>query len=159
MKKLIPSSRWLCALGLSTAFAWPMASAWAQPSYPSKPVRIVVQFAAGGGSDTLARAIADGLSRRLGQPVIVENKAGAGGIIGADYVAKAAPDGYTVLLTIPGAVTSFKAIYKKLPYDPETDLRLISDIALPRTVLAVNPSVPAQNYKELLDLVKKAPGK
>ena len=152
-------ARWLRALGLSVSLLLPLTGSWAQSAYPNKPVRIVVQFAAGGGSDTLARAIADGLSRRLGQPVIVENKAGAGGIIGADHVAKAAPDGYTVLLTIPGAVTSFKAIYKKLPYDPETDLRLISDIALPRTVLAVNPSVPAQTYKELLDLVKKAPGK
>lgn len=159
MNPMTPSTRWLRALGLCTALALPMAGAWAQPAFPAKPVRIVVQFAAGGGSDTLARAIADGLSKRLGQPVIVDNKAGAGGIIGADYVAKAAPDGYTLLLTIPGAVTSFKVIYKKLPYDPETDFRLISDIALPRTVLAVNPSVPAKNYKELLELIKSAPDK
>ncbi|HNO42756.1 MAG TPA: tripartite tricarboxylate transporter substrate-binding protein, partial [Ottowia sp.] len=100
-------ARWLRALGLSVSLLLPLTGSWAQSAYPNKPVRIVVQFAAGGGSDTLARAIADGLSRRLGQPVIVENKAGAGGIIGADHVAKAAPDGYTVLLTIPGAVTSF----------------------------------------------------
>lgn len=159
MIKTTPASRWPQALGLCAAFAMPAAGAWAQDAYPNKPVRIVVQFAAGGGSDTLARAIADGLSRRLGQPVIVENKAGAGGIIGADYVAKAAPDGYTLLLSVPGAVTSFKVIYKKLPYDPETDFRLVSDIALPRTVLAVNPSVPARNYQELLELVKKAPDK
>lgn len=150
---------WLRALGLGAALALPLVPASAQSSYPTKPVRIVVQFAAGGGSDTLARAMADGLSKRLGQSVIVDNKAGAGGIIGADAVAKAAPDGYTLLLSIPGAVTSFKAIYKKLPYDPETDFRLISDIALPRTVLAVNPSVPARNFKELIDLIKKAPDK
>ena len=159
MIRTTPPARWLRALGLCAAFALPMTSAWAQASYPTKPVRIVVQFAAGGGSDTLAGAIADGLSKRLGQTVIVDNKAGAGGIIGADYVAKAAPDGYTLLLSIPGAVTSFKVIYKKLPYDPETDFRLISDIALPRTVLAVNPSVPAKNYKELLELIKNAPDK
>jgi len=159
MIRITPSVRWLRALSLCVAFVLPLTGAWAQPSYPNKPVRIVVQFAAGGGSDTLARAIADGLSKRLGQPVLVDNKAGAGGIIGADYVAKAAPDGYTLLLTIPGAVTSFKVIYKKLPYDPETDFRLVSDIALPRTVLAVNPSVPAQNYKELLELIKQAPDK
>jgi len=108
MIKVTPPTRWLHALGLCAAFALPPAGAWAQGTYPNKPVRIVVQFAAGGGSDTLARAIADGLSRRLGQPVIVENKAGAGGIIGADYVAKAPPDGYTLLLSVPGAVTSFR---------------------------------------------------
>ena len=82
-------ARWLRALGLSVSLLLPLTGSWAQSAYPNKPVRIVVQFAAGGGSDTLARAIADGLSRRLGQPVIVENKAGAGGIIGADAIAKA----------------------------------------------------------------------
>jgi len=128
-------------------------------NWPSKPLHMVVPYPAGGLTDTLARALADGLSRRLGQPVVVENRGGAGGIIGVDYVAKSAPDGYTLLLTTPGPITANLALYSKLPYDPRTDLRPISDVAVARTVLAVNPSVPAKSVSELIAYAKRQPGK
>ncbi|WER48484.1 tripartite tricarboxylate transporter substrate binding protein [Cupriavidus sp. WKF15] len=133
--------------------------AGAEDAYPTRPVRLVVAYPAGGLTDTLARALADGLGKRLGQTIVVENKGGAGGIIGTDQAAKAAPDGYTLLLTIPGPITSNLALYKKLPYDPRTDLRPISDIATARTVLAVNAAVPVKTVAELIDYAKKEPGK
>ena len=142
----------LCALA---AFA----AAGARAEFPSKPLRIVVQYQAGGSSDILARLVAEGLSKRLGQPVVVENRSGAGGIIGTDYVAKSAPDGHTLLLTVPGPVTANIVLYGKLPYDPRTDLRMVSDIATTRTVLAVHPSVPARDVASLIAVLKAAPGK
>ena len=142
----------LCALA---AFA----AAGARAEFPSKPLRIVVQYQAGGSSDILARLVAEGLSKRLGQPVVVENRSGAGGIIGTDYVAKSAPDGHTLLLTVPGPVTANIVLYGKLPYDPRTDLRMVSDIATTRTVLAVHPSVPAKDVASLIAVLKAAPGK
>ncbi|WP_137896252.1 tripartite tricarboxylate transporter substrate binding protein [Ramlibacter sp. 2FC] len=144
---------------LLAALALAAGGAAAQADYPHKPVRIVVQYQAGGMSDALARVIAEPLAQRLGQPVLVENRSGAGGIIGTDYVAKSAPDGHTLLLTVPGPVTANLALYSKLPYDPRTELRMVSDIALPRLVLAVHPSVPATDFKGLLAAIKAAPGK
>ncbi|SFP07881.1 Tripartite-type tricarboxylate transporter, receptor component TctC [Variovorax sp. PDC80] len=151
---MTPSKRrlLLCALA---AFA----AAGARAEFPSKPLRIVVQYQAGGSSDILARLVAEGLSKRLGQPVVVENRSGAGGIIGTDYVAKSAPDGHTLLLTVPGPVTANIVLYGKLPYDPRTDLRMVSDIATTRTVLAVHPSVPAKDFAGLIAVLKAAPGK
>jgi tripartite-type tricarboxylate transporter receptor subunit TctC len=145
--------------GLAAALALPAGAVLAQDGYPNKPVRLIVQYQAGGSTDTLARLISEGLSKRLGQPVLVENKAGAGGIIGTEFVTKSAPDGYTLLLTAPGPVTVNLVLYKKLPYDPRTDLRMVSDVARGRTVLVVNPSVPAKNFKELIEAVRKQPGK
>jgi tripartite-type tricarboxylate transporter receptor subunit TctC len=135
------------------------ARALAQGEYPTKPIRLVVPYPAGGLTDTLARQVAEGLSKRLGQTVVVENKGGAGGIIGTDFVAKSAPDGYTLLMTIPGPITANIALYKKLPYDPRTELRPISDIATARTVLTVNSTVPVKTVAELLAYAKKEPGK
>jgi tripartite-type tricarboxylate transporter receptor subunit TctC len=130
----------------------------AQPTYPAeRPVRIVVQFAPGGLSDTFARLIGGELAQKLGAPVVVENRAGAGGIIATDHVVKSAPDGYTLLLTIPAPVTSFVALYSKLPYNPSVDLRMISDIAVPWVVLAVHPSVPADDFAGLLKVLQAAP--
>ncbi|MGN5477092.1 Bug family tripartite tricarboxylate transporter substrate binding protein [Cupriavidus basilensis] len=131
----------------------------AADAYPSKPIRMVVPYPPGGLTDTLARTVADGLSRRLGQPVVIENRAGAGGGIGTDFVAKSAPDGYTLLMTIPGPITANIALYKRLPYDPRTDLRPISDVAVARTVMAVNASVPVKTVAELIAYAKKQPGK
>ena len=134
-------------------------AAAAETDYPVKPIRIVVQYQPGGSTDTLARLLAEGLAKKLGQPVIVENRTGAGGIIGTDYVAKSAPDGYTVLLTTPAPVAANIALYSKLPYDPRTDLRMVSDVATMRTVLAVHPSVPAHDVKSLIAAMQAAPGR
>ena len=134
-------------------------SALADPAYPSKPVRIVVPYQAGGATDIFARLLAEGLSRKLGQPVVVENRSGASGIIATDHVAKSAPDGYTLLLTTPAPIAANLALYNKLPYDPRTDLRMVSDIATMRTVLAVHPSVPAQDVKSLVAAIQAAPGR
>ncbi|WP_038209153.1 Bug family tripartite tricarboxylate transporter substrate binding protein [Xenophilus azovorans] len=152
------SARPLALLGLA-ALGLAAGGAAAQNAYPAKPVRIIVQYQAGGSADALARLVAESLSKRLGQPVLVENRSGAGGIIGTDYVAKSPPDGYTLLLTVPGPITANLALYRKLPYDPRTELRMVSDIARTRTVMAVHPSVPAKNFKELIAAVKAAPGK
>jgi tripartite-type tricarboxylate transporter receptor subunit TctC len=146
-------------LAIGAAMALAAGSALAEAAFPSKPLRIIVQYQAGGSTDILARIVAEGLSKRLGQPVVVENRSGAGGIIGTDYVAKSAPDGYTLLLTVPGPVTANMVLYSKLPYDPRTDLRMVSDIATTRTVLAVHPSVPAKDFTGLIATVKAAPGK
>ncbi|AGU51877.1 putative Bug-like extracytoplasmic solute binding receptor, TTT family [Variovorax paradoxus B4] len=146
-------------MGAALALAAGAAAAATEAPFPSKPVRIIVQYQAGGSTDILARLLAEGLSKRLGQPVVVENRSGAGGIIGTDYVAKSPPDGYTLLLTVPGPVTANLVLYSKLPYDPRTDLRMVSDIATTRTVLAVHPSVQATDFKSLIATVKATPGK
>ncbi len=146
------------AMGAAIALTMLPAASHADGAYPDKPVRLVVAYAAGGLTDILARALAQGLSQKLGQAVVVENKGGAGGIIGTSMVAKAAPDGYTLLLSTPAPITANIALYKKLPYDPRTELRPVSDIALARTVLAVNPSVPAKTVAELIAYGKKNPG-
>ena len=147
------------ALCLAVLFALGAGPAAAQEKFPSKPVRLIVQYQAGGSTDTLARLLADKLAPRLGQPVVVENRSGAGGIIGTDYVAKSPADGYTLLVTVPGPVTANLVLYRKLPYDPRTDLRMVSDLATVRTVLAVHPSVPAKDFKGLIEAVKAAPDK
>jgi tripartite-type tricarboxylate transporter receptor subunit TctC len=144
------------ALVLGIASLW-TSSAFAQ-AWPSKQVSIVVPFPSGGTTDVLARAVGVELSKALGQPVIVENKPGAGATLGADFVSKAKPDGYTILM---GAVhhTIATSVYKKLPYDFQKDLAPITTVALVPNVLVVNPNVPAKNVKELLDLAKAQPDK
>lgn len=134
-------------------------TAQAQADWPLKPVRIVVPLAAGGGNDIIGRHLAEALTKKLGQPVIVENKVGAGGNIGTDYVAKSPPDGYTLLLTATAPIAQATVLYKKLPYDPQADLTMVSDVATPRIVCAVNPDVPARNATELVAWAKANPGK
>nr|WP_315231971.1 tripartite tricarboxylate transporter substrate binding protein [uncultured Albidiferax sp.] len=144
--------RWIAA-----AVALHSLSALAQ-SYPSRPISLVVPFPAGGTTDVLARALGQELSKSLGQPVIVENKPGAGATLGADYVAKAKPDGHILLM---GAVhhTIATSVYKKLPYDFQKDFAPITTVALVPNVLTVNPQLPAKSVKELLALAKAEPGK
>ncbi|MCS4510650.1 tripartite tricarboxylate transporter substrate binding protein [Xylophilus ampelinus] len=129
----------------------------AQGAYPSRPISLIVPFPAGGTTDVLARALAEPLSHALGQPVVVESKPGAGATLGADYVAKAKPDGYTLLM---GAVhhTIATSVYKKLPYDFRKDLAPITTVAMVPNVLVVNPAhTPVKNVAELVALAKASP--
>ena len=126
--------------------------------YPNRPIRIVVPYPAGGATDQMARIIQQPLSEILGQPIIIENKAGAGGAIGTDAVAKAAPDGYTLAFGNAGPNSMGPAI-KKTPYDPIRDLSPISFVANVPLFLAVHPSLPVNNVRELLDLARANPGK
>lgn len=127
-------------------------------SYPAKPVRIVVPLSAGGGVDTLTRAFAQKFTEAWKQPVIVENRPGAGNIIGADYVAKSAPDGYTLLSSSSSLATN-AVLFRKLPFDPLKDFAPVSQIIATQLLLAMNPSVPAANVKELIAYVASQPGK
>jgi len=126
-------------------------------TYPAKPVRIVAPFAPGGGTDFIARLIAQKLTERLGQQVIVENKPGAGGNLGAEFAVKSAPDGYTLLL-IAGSYTVNPSIYK-LSFDPMNDISPIVQLSQGPFVVAVHPSVPAKTLKELIDYARREPDK
>jgi tripartite-type tricarboxylate transporter receptor subunit TctC len=138
-------------------FAALTTSASAQP-YPHKPIRIVVPYAAGGAVDALARILTPKLQEQFGQPVIVENRAGAGGNNGADLVAKSPPDGYTILQNTNGQAIS-PAIYKSLPFDPLQDFIAVTQLVGTSTVLVANPKVPAKTVKDLIALAKAHPGK
>ncbi|AOY92601.1 ABC transporter substrate-binding protein [Cupriavidus sp. USMAA2-4] len=127
--------------------------------YPAKPIRIVVPYPAGGGTDIVARALGEKLSKRLGQPIIVDNKGGASGIIGTDAVAKAAPDGYTLLVTLTQSVLTNQFLYAKLPYDPRKDLTLINVLADAQLVLVTTPALPVRNARELGEYGRSHRGK
>ena len=140
----------LLLLFASTAFA---------QSYPAKPIRLVVPYAAGGTSDILARQIGPKLTEAWKQPVVVENKTGANGNVGADFVAKSAPDGYTLLLTDVGGLVISASVYPHLPFNPSKDFSPVVMVAYSPHVLAVHPSVKASNVRELIALAKANPGK
>ena len=135
-----------------------MSSAQAE-DYPSKIVRIIVPQTAGGGTDTFARAIGQKLSERWGQPVVIENKAGAGGVVGTDYVAKAPPDGYTLLVTYEGSQAINQSLYEKLPFDSLKDFEPVATIAVTPFLLIVGPRVEAKSLKEFIAYAKANPGK
>jgi tripartite-type tricarboxylate transporter receptor subunit TctC len=143
---------------LAAAFALVPALAFAQ-AWPTKPVKIIVPFAAGGATDVVARLLAQKLTESWGQSVVVENRAGAGGNIGADVVAKSAPDGYTLLMTSGSIVTANPHIYRNMPFDAARDLVPITNVATGPQVIAVNTSVPAKDLRELIALAKASPGK
>jgi tripartite-type tricarboxylate transporter receptor subunit TctC len=132
---------------------------FAADAYPSKPVKIVVPFAAGGGVDVLTRVLADKLGPELGTHVIVEDIPGAGGNLGSGQVARAAPDGYTLLMATTGTHTINPGLYKQMPFDAVKDFAPITVIASVPNLLVVNPQVPAKDLKELIALAKSKPGK
>ena len=148
----------MAALGstglLGTALAQTGKAAW-----PTKPIRLVVPFNAGGATDIIARTVGEALSKRIGQPVVVDNKGGAAGILGTDAVAKAPADGHTLLLSLSTSMLINQFLYTKLPYNPQKDLALITQVAAAPVTLVVHPSVPANNMKELLAYVKAQKGK
>lgn len=141
-----------CALALVSFGV--SAQAW-----PSKPLKIVVPFSAGGSTDTVARILSDKLSPLLGQPVIVDNKAGAGGQIGSQYVARSAPDGYTMLMGTSSTLAIAPYVYRHLPYDPNKDLMPVALLGTADIIVVVNPKVPVRSIRELIAYAKAHPGK
>jgi tripartite-type tricarboxylate transporter receptor subunit TctC len=148
----------IAAITLTTLGAIPHAPAFAQ-AYPARPVTLVVPFPPGGGTDTGGRIIAEQLGKRWNQTVIIDNKGGAAGMIGADIVAKAKPDGYTLLLGNIGTQAINPSLYAKLPYDPDKAFAPISLIAELPLAMMVNPAVPAKTAAEFITLAKSQPGK
>ncbi|MDO9280172.1 MAG: tripartite tricarboxylate transporter substrate binding protein [Polaromonas sp.] len=144
---------------LLTCGAISAAFAQSTATYPSKAIRIVVPYPAGGGIDVISRVIGERLSRRLGQPVLVDNKPGAGTILAAELVAKAPADGYTLMVTSDSTLTINQHLYAKLPYDPVKDFAPITQLVLLNQLLLANPAVPANNLKELVAYAKANPGK
>src|SRR5476651_547141 len=144
-------------LALALALQCVAASAFAA-DYPSKPIRLVVPYAPGGGADGVARIIAKKMSENIGQPIVIDNKGGAGSILGTDIVAKAEPDGYTLLLGQSGPISINPAIYKSLPYDSVKDFATISMTTAYPYILVVNPDLPVKSLQELVALAKSKPG-
>jgi tripartite-type tricarboxylate transporter receptor subunit TctC len=147
--------KFLIALSMALASTVGVAA----ETWPAKPVRIIVPFPPGSSPDLIARMLTDKLAQALGQPVIVENKPGAGGNLGTGLVAKAEPDGYTLGLSIPGPLAVNTVLYKKMEYDPFKELAPITLVALSPNVLIVNPSLGVNTVKEFIDYVKARPGK
>ena len=127
--------------------------------FPNKPVRIVVPFPPGGATDITARVVAEKLSAKWGQPVLIENRAGAGGNVGSNLVAKSAPDGYNIVLGVTGSHAINVSLFKKMPYHPLTDFEPLTQATIYPNAIVVNPQVPANNLQELIALLKKEPGK
>lgn len=148
--------RTLLAALVMAAGVLPVAHA---QGYPAKPVKVIVTFPPGGVADVLARLVAAPLQDALGQPVVVENRAGSGGNIGGDAVAKSAADGYTLLMSSGGLVSVNPHIYAKMPFDPAKDLTPVASVARVAVFLVVKPTLPAQNAKELVAYMKANPGK
>ena len=141
----------------AVALALTAPCALAADSYPSKPIRLLVPFAPGGGNDIAARFVAQRLTEAFGQTAVVDNRAGAGSTIGTDIVAKSAPDGYT-LLVVHNAIAINQTLYAKLPYDTVRDFAQVAIIGATTNTLVVNPSVPARSTKEFIALAKAKPG-
>ncbi|MEJ7932357.1 tripartite tricarboxylate transporter substrate binding protein [Ramlibacter sp. AN1015] len=150
-----------CALGLALATGGALAQTPATAAgkdWPTKPVRLVIPFPAGGSTDVVGRLIAEKLSQSLGQPVVVDNRAGAGGTTGSDLVAKSAPDGHTFLMGTSSTHAIAPSLYPKLPYAPATDFAPVTLLGTATILMVVHPSVPAKNVTEFVALAKSKPG-
>ena len=153
---MIAKKFWCAVAAFAVSLAPAIAAA--QP-WPSKPLKLVVPFTAGGSTDTVARLMADKLTTRLGQPVIVENKAGAGGAIGSDFVAKSSADGYTLLVGTSSTMAIAPHVYTKLPYEPTRDFAPVVLLGTADIMIVVNSNVPVRTVRELLAYAKANPGK
>jgi tripartite-type tricarboxylate transporter receptor subunit TctC len=144
---------------VAVLFACALCNPASAQTWPDKPIKLIVNFPPGGVADTLARNIGPGLSEALKQPVVIENRPGANGSIGADVVAKSPPDGYTFLVTSGGAMTVDPFLYANLPYDTQKDLTPVASLAIVRVFLVIHPSVPAKNLTEFVAYARANPGK
>ncbi len=147
-----------CVFALALCATVPCQAQKPPPGYPEKPLRFVIPYPPSGGADVIARAVAPGLSTVLGRAVAVDNRPGAGGMIGTEIVARAPADGYTFLLTTPGPLTINASLYSKMPYDPLRDFVPVSMLASYSTVLTVHPSLPVRSVKDLIALARAKPG-
>jgi tripartite-type tricarboxylate transporter receptor subunit TctC len=148
-----------CLMACSIVVHAQATSTGSVQAYPNKTIRIVVPYPAGGGIDLISRAIGNQLSQRWGQPVVIENKPGSGTIVAAEGVAKAAPDGYTLMVTTDSTISVNPHLYARLPYDPVKDFAPITQMVLLNQLLLANAAVPANNLKELIAYAKANPGK
>src|SRR6186713_131036 len=149
---------WRTSLGLACSLVF-VATQGHAADYPTRPIKLVVPYAAGGPTDVLGRMVGDYLSRDLKQTVVVENKAGAQGAIGAEVAARAEPDGYTLFFTAASIVVLNPQLYKKLPYDPAKDFRMLAIITDSPVLMEIHPSVPAKTIAEFVAYAKQNPGK
>ena len=152
----MPLRIWPALLAVIAAL-W--SSAVYADSFPAKPIRLVVPFAPGGSTDLVARMLAERMGPLLGQTVTVDNRGGAGGTLGADLVAKATPDGYTLLMGTVSTHGASPAIYRKIPYDPVKDFQPITNVMSVPSVFVVNPKMPAKSMREFIAMAKAAPGR
>ena len=150
-------TRYTCVLCVAAVFAAASGESFAQAGYPARPVRLIVPSSAGGGTDIVARIIQPKLAERLGQPVVIDNRPGAGTMIGIEIAAKSPPDGYTVLMGLSTLAIN-SAIYKKVPYDPMRDFAPITQLISSPAVLFVHPSLPVKTVKELIAFARARPG-
>ncbi len=149
----------LATVAAAGALSLAPLAAQAQAAYPSKPITIIVPFSAGGTTDILARVVGQFMSTDLGQPVVIDNRAGAGGNIGGQAAARATPDGYTIFMGTVGTHAINQSLYKKMPFDPIKDFAPLSRVAMVPNLLVANPSQPYKNVKELIAYAKANPGK
>jgi tripartite-type tricarboxylate transporter receptor subunit TctC len=143
---------------LATALAATTAPAWAQSAYPDRPIRLVIPFAGGGATDILSRLLAERLAESLKQPVVADNRPGAGGNLGADLVARSAPDGYTVVMGVVGTHAINPTLFPSIPFDPIRDFTPISLVATAMNVLVVNLDLPVRSVRDLIDYARTRPG-
>ncbi|MFL6972866.1 MAG: Bug family tripartite tricarboxylate transporter substrate binding protein [Xanthobacteraceae bacterium] len=147
------------ALALAAVVSATLAGPAVAQDYPTRPITLVVPYAAGGGNDVMARTVADTMSRVLGQQIVVENRAGAGGTIATRQVAKSAPDGYTLVIGGTGTLAVNPTLYGNVGYDPRKDFTPVGLIGTSALIILVHPSIPARSIRELIDLAKQEPGK